>query len=54
MTDDPETAQGGVRASLWDARQPIEATALTLLAVSDTIRALDRLSAAVPAASAKP
>jgi len=54
MTDDPETAQGGVRASLWDARQPIEATALTLLAVSDTIRALDRLSAAVPAASEKP
>ncbi len=34
----------GVRASPWDQRMPIEATAMTLIAVSETIRSLDELA----------
>ncbi len=35
----PERATGGVRLALWDHRQPVEATALTLIAVADTLEA---------------
>jgi len=34
---DPDLASGGVRAALWDQRQPSVATSLTLLAVCDTL-----------------
>ncbi len=35
----PQRAMSGVRLALWDHRQPIEATAMTLLAVTDTLEA---------------
>lgn len=35
----PERAYGGVRLALWDHRQPVEATAMTLIAVMDTLEA---------------
>lgn len=40
MFADPERAAGGVRAALWDQRQPPEATALTLFAACETLRAV--------------
>lgn len=40
-----EAARGGVRAALWDHRMPPAATALTLLAVSETLRSLERMAA---------
>ncbi len=41
---EPEFAKGGVRSSLWDQRQPIEATSLTLLAVCEVLDTLDTAS----------
>jgi hypothetical protein len=38
--EDPQTAIGGIRASLWDQRQPVEATAMTLMAVCEMMRTL--------------
>jgi len=35
----PERASGAVRLALWDQRQPPEATAMTLIAVTETVRA---------------
>jgi hypothetical protein len=32
-----------VRAALWDQRQPIDASSLTLLAVSETVASLEEL-----------
>lgn len=39
----PETATGGVRLSFWNNRQPLSATAASLLAVSELRHALHRL-----------
>lgn len=36
-------AIGGVRSSLWDQRMPPEATAMTLMAVCETLRSLDEI-----------
>jgi hypothetical protein len=41
----PAAAIGGVRASLWDQRMPPEATALTLIAVTETLRSLQAIEA---------
>jgi hypothetical protein len=40
----PEEAEWGVRAALWDQRQPIDASSLTLLAVSETVASLGELA----------
>ncbi|MCC6659846.1 MAG: hypothetical protein IT437_03060 [Phycisphaerales bacterium] len=43
MYADPGRAMWGVRASLWDQSMPVDATAVTLMAVCDTLRSLDAL-----------
>jgi hypothetical protein len=43
MYKDPPRAIGGVRASLFDQRMPPEATAMTLLAVCETIKSLQAI-----------
>ncbi|HYE62664.1 MAG TPA: hypothetical protein VD997_11770 [Phycisphaerales bacterium] len=40
---DPVAADGGVRSSLWDQRQPVEATALTLWAVCEVLETTEEL-----------
>lgn len=42
---DPIRARGGVRASPFDQRMPPEATAMTLMAVCETIRSLEAIAA---------
>lgn len=39
----PDQAIGGVRSSLWDQRMPPEATAMTLMAVCETLKSLDEI-----------
>jgi len=41
MYADPDRARGGVRVALWDQRQPLDATALTLIAACETLRAME-------------
>jgi hypothetical protein len=41
----PEEVRWGVRISLWDQRQPIDASAMTLLAVVETMESLKRANA---------
>lgn len=43
---EPTHSTWGVRAALWDFRQPPEATAMTLVALCEVIRSLDQGSAA--------
>lgn len=43
---DPKRTVWGVRSALWDQRQPVEATAITLIAVCETLRSFDRIAAA--------
>ncbi|MBL8991143.1 MAG: hypothetical protein JNJ48_06135, partial [Phycisphaerae bacterium] len=43
MAPSPALSIGGVRAAPWDARMPVSATAMTLLSVVETVRALDAL-----------
>jgi hypothetical protein len=38
--ENPRATIGGIRSSLWDQRQPVEATALTLMAVCEVLRTL--------------
>ncbi len=38
MYAEPARAAGGVRAALWDQRQPLEATALALITACETLR----------------
>jgi hypothetical protein len=38
--EDPLAAIGGIRASLWDQRQPVEATAMTLMAACEMLKTL--------------
>jgi len=45
LKEGPRTTWG-VRAAMWDPRMPGEATALTLMAVSETLRALEEMSKA--------
>lgn len=42
---DPKRNLWGVRSALWDQRQPVEATAITLIAVCETLRSFDRMAA---------
>ncbi|TVQ61107.1 MAG: hypothetical protein EA378_09665 [Phycisphaerales bacterium] len=44
MYADPSRARWGVRSSPWDQRMPVQASALTLLVVVETLASLDRLS----------
>lgn len=44
MFPNPDRALGGVRVALWDQRQPIEATALTLLFVAETLDAARKIA----------
>ncbi len=39
MYPNGDRAMGGVRLALWDQRQPVEATAMTLIAVAETVEA---------------
>lgn len=41
----PKVALGGIQTSTWDPAQPIEASAIALLAACDGLKALDTLSA---------
>lgn len=45
MYADPDRAMWGVRISLWDQRMPVDASALTLMTVCDTLWSLRRLEA---------
>jgi hypothetical protein len=40
--EDPEASIGGIRSSLWDQRQPVEATAMTLMAVCEMLQSLKK------------
>ncbi|MFM9995909.1 MAG: hypothetical protein ACKVU4_08920 [Phycisphaerales bacterium] len=42
---DPARAMWGVRVSLWDQRMPVDATAMTLMAVCETLRSLEAIQA---------
>lgn len=42
---DPKRNLWGVRSALWDQRQPVEATAITLIAVCETLRSFERTAA---------
>lgn len=55
MYADPVTGRGGIRLATWDQHMPAEATALTLLAVLEIERTLDRVRAMpAPASNAPP
>jgi hypothetical protein len=42
---EPKRTIWGVRSAAWDQRQPVEATAITLIAVCETLRSFDRMAA---------
>jgi hypothetical protein len=44
MAVDAQSLAGGVRAAPWDTSQPIDASAMTLLAVLRSAQALDALA----------
>ncbi|MEL6498547.1 MAG: hypothetical protein AAFQ31_08460 [Planctomycetota bacterium] len=44
MYREPAEAVGGVRAATWDQRMPIDATAMALLVVVETLESIDRLA----------
>lgn len=48
MYTNPTLARGGIRASVWDSSQPIEATAYTLLCIVETLKSLDALANPAP------
>jgi hypothetical protein len=56
MYPNPELAKGGIRAAAWDNSEPIDATSLTLLCVTEFLKSLDKLSApaAPPAVAPAP
>ena len=41
----PETAVGGIRRALWDQHMPIEADAMALLAITESMRSFDNIQA---------
>jgi len=45
MATDINTARGGIRLSMWDSRSSVEATAMTLLAITETIASLEAIAA---------
>lgn len=45
MYRDRQRALGGVREALWNQRMPVDASAMALLAVCETLRAAERLGA---------
>jgi hypothetical protein len=44
MYADPDAGMWGVRAGPWDQSMPVDATAMTLLTVCETLRSLDAIS----------
>lgn len=54
MYAEPGVAVGGVRASLWDQRMPLAASAVGLSAASETLASLDRLGARHEPAAGRP
>lgn len=44
MFPNPDRALGGVRLALWDQRQPVDATALALLLVAETLDSVEKLT----------
>lgn len=50
MYADPLAATWGVRAGLWDQSMPVDATAMTLMTVCETLRSLDEISRRAKAA----
>jgi hypothetical protein len=46
MYPNRDRALGGVRAAAWDQRMPIDASAMTLLAVCETLKSLEKRAAA--------
>lgn len=54
LLPEPERARWGVRASLWDFRQPTEASATALLQVTDARRALRLVAREQPGESPPP
>lgn len=50
----PDLARGGIRAAVWDTRQPPEASALTLLAVVELLNSLDTLAGQNTPAAGRP
>ncbi len=49
----PELVRGGIRAAVWDPRQPPEATAITLLAVVELLGSLETLEEAARAGTTR-
>lgn len=45
MEADPTSSAGGIRSAPWDAAMPIDAASMTLLALCESIEALDRVAA---------
>jgi hypothetical protein len=45
MYPNPDQAKGGIRAAVWDPLEPIDATSLTLLTVTELLKSLDKLAA---------
>ncbi|MFN7440371.1 MAG: hypothetical protein ACK5TV_09295, partial [Phycisphaerales bacterium] len=50
----PGSARGGIRSAPWDQRMPVDATAITLMAITESIRSLDALSPAKSGGIAAP
>lgn len=48
MYADPAQAQWGVRSSPWDQRMPVQASALTLLTLVETLSSIERLTERPP------
>ena len=44
MYANPGAAMGGIRASVWDSSQPVEASALTLLCIVETLKSLEAIA----------
>jgi hypothetical protein len=54
MYADPDLASGGVRASLWDQRMPLAASALGLVALTESLESIERLGARPEPAAGRP
>lgn len=54
MYADPSSAMGGVRASLWDQRMPLTASALGLMAISETLESFAMIGSRAEPAAGRP
>jgi hypothetical protein len=54
MYSDAGQAMGGVRASLWDQRMPLTASALGLVTIAETLESLERIGARAEPAAGRP